>query len=277
MRRHRRNLRTLLTEILAEHPDISAGRILELLNKREMQYSRQRLYQVIKKLLAEGVILKHNRTFCLSMLWLESTRAFVERALLTHVHRLNPPSNSGDVAQSTKTSKVTFKLRSFTETNTQWSRLIMAYARQATDQIVYEWHPHLWFCLFEPAAESSMISLLKRNNLRIKAVCGGESKLDRKLQEFWRQQGVFVRQHWLAGVSDNYKHYTLIDDVLITRNIPLGIRDSMERLFSSDARQEKAQPFDLISLASRKVNVSITVERETKRSKLFRSKFTNFF
>jgi hypothetical protein len=277
MKRHRRTLRTLLTEILSEHPDISAARILELLNKRKMQYSRQRLYQVINKLLAEGVILKHNRTFCLSMLWLENTRAFVERAVLTHVHRLSPPSASRDIARSKRTSKITFKLRSFTETNTQWSRLIMAYARQATDKIVYEWHPHLWFCLFEPAAESSMISLLKRNNLRIEAVCGGQSKLDRKLQEFWRQQGVFVSQHWLAGVSDNYKHYTLIDDVLITLQIPLGIRASMERLFSSDARQEETQPFDLISLASRKVNVSITVERDTKRSKLFRSKFTNFF
>ncbi len=49
------------------------------------------------------------------------------------------------------------------------------------------------------------------------------------------------------------------------------------RAVAFNSLSQDTQPFDLISLASRRVNVFITVERDTKRSRSLKSKFLEFF
>ena len=133
---------TAIIRCLAEQPALTAKEVCECLARRRHAASRSSVYEKLKRLQDDGVLVKLNRGFAVDLSWASELLVF---AADLRVRYLDHAKSSGLLAAPGE--KRIWRFRSLRALCDSWLHLYLALATATADKRFLVWSPYLLFDL----------------------------------------------------------------------------------------------------------------------------------
>lgn len=249
----------------------TGAQLLEAARRIKKTLTKQALYVVLRRLLAQEVIVKHGTQYSLSNVWLGKMAEFFARA---H-ERYGVRREGVDFLNLQDGDKISYAFKSPHEADRFWGHAFDVLS-DTTKEPIYIYNPHEWFILARQESELHLFNKLKSQKRHLWLTVGNKDPLDVYAKHFF--DGTYLQYHMLEKAlfeKGNY-YLNIFGDFIIEAFIDPDIAQSVDEFYT------KTQVFDesvipalqaLISQGKTKLTISRNTKKAAKLKKLLGQHF----
>lgn len=253
--------------VLADRGALPGPDILSAVRPR---VSKQALYQELRKLIADGVIIKAGQLYALRFAWILRLEALA--------HKMHSSSlQSADILWLPEQGRKKWTLPSLKQALQVWSHLSMILFRTEEKKFLFEYVPHAWYHLINTNVEEQFQEILRREKIKFNLIVGGDTFVDRSYEKYFSMSGESIAfGHNPFGVSDE-EHFSVIGDSIIRVTFTKKYARALDQSFADITAWGAEEVNKLGKVLAVDTPVSVEISRNAVLAKRFAKKFVNFF
>ena len=266
------NLEETLVLVLAERPGMEAGELIEAVAARGRRYSQPAVYKELKKLVAQGVLLKTSKRFYIHFNWavqLLSLSRTIARQYL----------ESSDIYPSLLPGqkRVRWQFNDLLRLNDLWSCVVLNLLKGSSRRVHLSWNPHTWFHFVQTTQEAQFFESLRFYGVKMFKMVGGRSFLDRLTVRYW--DPTIVTHSFAPGPFENDRatYFSVIDDHITTVKLNIGMAREIDSLYDRTTSAKTLDIQAIFSLFQSKVEASLTLEHNPAKARRIERAFSEYF
>ncbi len=268
----RQQLEDRIVTALGQRPRLAAK---ELHHKVQTghRYSIQGLYKELRKLEADGVVVKQGLRYSLRIPWilelLELSNT-LEKSYMTMARQLVDLPVTG--------KKQILHFNTLLQLNNYWAQVLLFLMHHVKEKNLYSYMPHPWYHLIYAEQELQYIEAVKRMHVRLSIINRGKTYLDRWVEQFWKQPHIEYSFHPapLRHVPQNV-YLNVIGEYVITVKLGAVITKDIEQLYSKTRNSEDINFPEMFRVLNQKIQATMWVEHNKKKAQVLKGHFHRHF
>lgn len=237
-------------------------------------FTKQALYQLLRKLIDREIIVKHGKQFSLSQIWILKMNDFF--SLAQKQYGIGERGGSDFLALSDG-DKISYSFKSPAEADKFWGHAFNILAGTLQNEPLYIYNPHEWFFFARSESEQFLFQELKKRNQLVWLVCGGKTVLDKYVAKYF--DGSILQYHMIGEIdffeARNY-YLNIFGDYTIEARIEEKTADSLDDIFNSTTIWIPGIQ-DKISVIVSEGKAVITISKNKKKAEKLKKLFTPYF
>jgi hypothetical protein len=241
--------------------------------KIKPRFTKQALYQLLRKLMDREIVVKHGKQFSLSQLWILKMNDFFSLAQKQYGVG---EQGGNDFLALADGDKISYSFKSPVEADKFWGHAFNILAGTLRDEPLYIYNPHEWFFIARKESEEFLFTGLQKQHQQIWLLCGGNSPLDvhtakyfdgKILQYYMLTEGLFEARNYYLNIFGDYTIEARIDEKTAER---------VDRLYEEATQWDNSVEGKLRGLVSEGKTV-ITISRNKKKADKLKKLFVPYF
>lgn len=261
-------IRSALIRVLGDQGPQTAKALIE---RHLKGFTKQGIYSGLRKLMAEGAVIKAEKLYALRFVWVLEMHAAIERMYQTAVKQ-------GDILWTADDSnKKRWVLPDLGRALHLWTQLTMTLFRRGESSQLLEWAPHSWYHFISSPVEVQFQSAIKRFKVGFFLIVGGDTPLDKSYRRYFNVSGHSISfGHKPFGDLKDTCFSVIGDNIITVRTSPRHTQ-LIAKLFA-----ESCVNFERSTAAASRVLLSpsrttVMIERNATQARRLRKIFENHF
>lgn len=261
----------IVLDILARKPRLTVKDLYDFFLRRyKPGMSLQGFYNLIKKLIAERVLVKEGKLILIDGSWIYNLLNFSN---VLQQNYFGKSAVSATILLSEGESK-TFTLDTvIAMDNFWWHALIVVMLYYVTephkDKNAYVYVHHSWFQLVRTSSEQSLNDAYKQHGMHLYHVSGAQTFLDSLTPQLIAGDNVDVRVTPIKEFGEN-TYVVVIGDFIFETSLPRYIFTAMEEIYATTKDMPSFDADALRALIHQPARTSLTISRNKKRAEHIR-------
>lgn len=259
---------------LARNPSSTAEQLASAVEAGSRSYSIQAIYQELRKLERNGLVVRKAKRYSLRLLWLVELSEFARDAYAAYA---NSDAILAELPEEgRKQSWVLYDLRSLLNLWTDLTfRLLPTLPEE--ERVLYEYVEHVWFHTANPVNEAHFWKAMKRMNAKYVLISRGGTSLDRDYEPLVKR----VDSRYSFGRSDfparPNQYLSVLGDYLMDVKLSKALNDNIRSHYEKSSSSESQLRQEILVFAAQRGRCTLTVTRDPVRAARERRKFELFF
>jgi hypothetical protein len=262
----------LLINLLADCPSLSAPELWKKTANRPRSYTIQAIYQELRKLQRQGVILKVGNKYSLKLAWVLEMISLADRMYDTHVEAAPLPQVLPE-----PNSSVSWRFSDVHRMDAAWTHLGLGLSRHSPDRSCFLWAPYAWFHLAHHADEEQFLRGMELSGAKYYVVIGSDTYLERRYVRFLRKS--FCECSFAPGLFAR----PCSDYIMVAGDFVLTVRfdrESLESIAALMASVKSARDIQIGRIADvfkQPMKIGLKLENRPAKAAKLRKHFCEFF
>lgn len=260
----------IAVEILAKSPYITGPKLLELVNKKRPDTTKQAMYFALSKLLEAETVAKAGGKYFLSQLWLQKlNRLFDLKKSVTE--------KRDAIFDLKDRESINYNFPTLLSCDTYWAHIYSI----LTDWIdskcgIFMWEPHHWFIIGRSEVEREILKDYTHKKKRAFFAIAGSQLLDQQFKKEWRNEFIAVNIADKNAFAQNY-YLHIFDDFIIEVYLDKELTKKIDEFYknNTDLKQENKETFEQV--VSVKAKVRMKISRNKSKSATLRRRLSKDF
>jgi DNA-binding transcriptional ArsR family regulator len=265
------SIEELIVQILAQAGSHSPAEIHSRMLEKGYGYSQRGVYKELNKLEQEGIIYKSGKYFSLQLTWILNLLKFADQAYETSTSQYILKE-----ALRADSFKKVYRFKDLRRLDLFWIQNLMALHQLHQGEPLFLWCPYQWFQLVHSYAVESFYQASDQTSARRYHIIGYDGYLSRIALKSLPKNGTYSFAE-SPFHQEQSTYYSLIASTVITIKLDDSITGHMSKLFQQVKRENDLVNADVAKLFHAKVRASLTIEKNERKAKKLRKKFTDFF
>lgn len=266
------SLEERIVQRLTHKPNSTANDILLHIEKQKA-YSVQGLYKELRKLEANGVVVKSAQRYSLRIPWVLECLDFAEEL------RNNYTTHANEIVRMPEAGKKSiWHFTNLLQLNNFWSQ-VLVFALQKTQQSeLFSYMPHPWYHLVYTDQERQYVQSLKRVGTTLYVINRGKTYLDTWAERFWKEPYIEYSFYPKAfGQVPQNTYINCIGDFVLTVKLSASITKDIEKLYTQTRGAEDINYAEIFQVFHQRANATMWLEKNLTKAKKIRSTFFRHF
>lgn len=236
-------------------------------------FTKQALYQLLRKLIGKEVVVKHGKQYSLSQIWILRMNDFF--SLAQKQYGIGEQGGNDFLALS-EGDRISYSFKSPAESDKFWGHAFTILAGTLKDEPLYIYNPHEWFFFARKESEEFLFKDLQNKNQQIWLLCGGTTMLDKYTAKYF--DGKILQYHMTDEHIFEARNYYLniFGDYLIEARIDETVAKKVDRFYNEHTIVTKDTEQILTRLLE-EGKTTITISRNKKKADKLKRIFTPYF
>ncbi len=248
--------------------------LLEKARENKKTLTKQALYVVLRKLIAEEIIVKHGTQFSLSNVWLGKMYEF----FLVARERYGARHETVDFLSLTDGDKIAYNFKSPAEADKFWAHAFDVLARTMSfTEPIYLYNPHEWFILVREESERGLFEKLRSQKRNLWLTAGNSTLLDLSVRKFF--DGTYLQYHALEKplFEKNSRYINIFGDFIIEATLDQETADAIDVYYKDTVEWNEGAKIKLTNIVSKGKTKLIISRSERKAVQLKKVLGVHFF
>lgn len=251
----------------------SAEVLLLEAQKSKPSFTKQALYQTLRKLIDREIVVKHGKQFSLSQPWILRMSDFFSFAL----HQYGASDQGTDFLSLPEGDKVSYSFKNPTDADRFWGHAFSVLGKMVgTSEPVYLYNPHDWFLLARNESEVFLFEEFRKASMHIWILAGNKYPLDIYVKKYF--DGNFLQYHTLDKALFEAQNYYLniFGEYIIEVRLDEKTTDAIENFYQSTTIFDTSAEERIKAIVS-SGKTHITISRNTKKVEKLKRLFKEYF
>lgn len=252
--------------------ELSGPALLKEAQKKDPSISKETFYRILRRLLAEEVLTKQNKTYQLNRHWLQRIYRFGKKHIET-----NQGTDPDNILSFAEGDKITYKFKNPNLMGIYWAHTYdMIFERHDSKTPILIYHPHEWLIHSRTEAESFFLSRFKDDRKLAFFSIGGKTELDKKFKRDWNNDFVQIGTGIDYGIKKT-EYINVLDDFIFKVSVSKKFSDDIEAFFAKHSDVTADNREELEKLCNRKDAARMVFTRSRKEAAKWEVKFKKHF
>lgn len=267
--------KTRIEEYIIEILDsgsLSGPRLLEVINTKQINISKQALYKALRKLLKNEIINKTGGYYSLNRTWLRKIYDFGKR----HIYETSK-IEVANILDFEDGDSVTYKFKNPFTMDITWGHLYdIIYEQCYKHQALLNYHPHEWLMLSRRETEVYFLDRFNKDKKVILFNIGGNTELDKQFKKKFETEYVKIN----TGISYNLKnnqYLSVVGDYVFEITTDLKFEERVQKFFIENEKIDGIAQKQIAAISKQKYKSKIKLSRNKKKADAWRKKFKKDF
>lgn len=262
-------LEDVIVQLLAKRRSATAAWLKKQIAEKEKNYSIQGIYKELNKLIRQGVIVKYENQFRLSLPWIVNVVDLADSMYDVHVEQAKQEARLPLAGE--KQQWIFSDLRHVDEF---WLHISLLLFQHSETKSMYRWIPHPWFHLIHGWKHGKFTRAIRIGGYTCHSIIGNTTLLDLRSQKL-QIPGVFEYSFRADMPQEEQLHYyACIDSYVATMTLDLVTARAIESLYQSVKSLEDLDPGDISELISTRGIFRLELENNEEKASNILSMFT---
>ncbi len=252
---------------------LSGEALLQEAQKIRHGFTKQALYQLLRKLMDREIVVKHGKQFSLSQIWIMKMNDFF--SLAQKQYGVGERGGNDFLALSDG-DKISYSFKSPAEADKFWGHAFNILAGTIKNEPLYIYNPHEWFFFARKESEEYLFKDLQNKNQQIWLLCGGTTALDKYNAKYF--DGKTLQYHMADEEIFEARNYYLniFGDYIIEARIDEDVALKVDKFYETHKEVTEVTLQSLTNLLTQgKTNLAIS--RNKKKVEKLKKLFTPYF
>ncbi len=269
-------LEKFIIRFLSKQGFLSVEDLHKKLNKFGIDVSIQGIYRVLRKLQSEGVIIKENQKISLRISWIFELKRHVENMESTYLNAVYLES----FIPKNDRGKYVWQFTKFLKLANFWDQLLIAVATISKGKISCHYSPYPWFNIADPAHTTifnkTYASVIKKEYI----IFGGRTFLHKYepgdlVSLDYEDKYYAIPEEYIE--KDRRIYIDVIGDYVLTIKVDAKTTERLENLYKNLTSEKDILNNSLVEFFDKKISTKVTVEKNGKKAKKYRTRFEKIF
>ena len=259
--------REKIVSVLALHGPSTARQLLELIRPT---LTKQALYQELRKLTDDGVVIKVGKLYSLRFAWVLKLQELAERMYVSSL-------GSAETLWLPTEKRKSWKLPDIRHSLQLWSHLSMILFRTDPSKTLYEYVPHAWYHLINSQVEEQFQAILQKEKIKFYLIVGDDTFLDRSYEKYFKIAGTEISfsESSFSSIKDEY--VSVIGECIIRVRFPLKLARELNKLFKTVKVWGSDEIATINRVLATPAHIKLEITRNPKNAKKLTKQFREFF
>ncbi|MBP6858133.1 MAG: hypothetical protein KBC11_03050 [Candidatus Pacebacteria bacterium] len=236
-------------------------------------FTKQALYQLLRKLMDREIVVKHGKTFSLSQVWILKMNDFF--SIVQKQYSIDERGGNDFLALGDG-DKISYSFKSPIEADRFWGHAFNILVGTLRDDPLYIYNPHEWFFFARKESEEFLFKELKNKNQQVWLICGSNTELDKYvgryfdgsvLQYYMDQSEIFEARNYYLNIFGDY---------IIEARIDEKVAEKVDRFFNEN-KVVTEKTSELLTKLLDQGKTNLTISRNKKKAEKLKKLFTPYF
>lgn len=255
---------------------LNTKRLINELKKIKPKTTKQAVYQILRKLKKEEVVVVHNKQVSLSNIWINKMTDYFAIAQYNYTQ---VGKESNDFLKISDGDKIAYTFNNPEKTDQFWVHaMAILTSILGKKEGIYIYNPHEWFLLARPDSEKSIFDLIKKYNRQLFLTIGSNDFLDKEvvknfqsdsMQCYIAEKNIFPKRNYYFNIFGDY-----IIEVWIDKDVATDIDSFYKntKVYDSIAKSQ------LEGIISKRGKNKLVISKNSRRSeKIKKTLSKNFY
>lgn len=241
--------------------------------KVKPSFTKQALYQLLRRLIDREIVVKHGKQFSLSQVWILKMNDFFASAQ----KRYGLGEQSGnDFLSLSDGDKINYTFKSSADADKFWGHAFSLLGDTLTNEPLYIYNPHEWFFFARKESEEFLFKDLQNKNQQVWLLCGGTTALDKYSAKYF--DGRVLQYHMTSEEIFEARNYyvNIFNDYIIEARLDEKTADGVDRFYQETSSWNESVDEKMLTLVS-EGKTQITISRNKKKADKLKRVFTPYF
>ncbi len=245
--------------------------IIAHIDKQYPGITRQAVYQALRVLLKEELVIKNNTFFEINRLW-----AYKLRSLSDSI--LGPASVSSSVITSMQEGdRLSYYFKDIYQSDIVWGNIADILLDNLGSEVpIVMYFPHEWFLIAREKSESQLFRRYGEVEKTLLIAIGGQTPLDTLVQKEWNGEYVHVNTGTKYNFKENY-YLNIYGDYIIEVTTPLTISNALEVVYRSTKVITPVIRNEITRIVQQPHRTKFLLSKNKKRAEMLRKKTAKDF
>lgn len=250
----------------------TATELVDTLRIKNKSVTKQAVYQALRKLKKEEVVVIFKKKISLSQVWLDSTLTFFESANKLHTIKDKEP-----FLNLTEGDSIIYSFKTPYLTDQFWAHAFLLLLT-ATSNIepVCVYNPHEWFIITRQDSETALLKKIALHEKVAFFLIGNTDSIDRSIRKYFSED--YIQYHTDAHVKLPTNYYVnIFDDYVLEVWLDKKVSSEINVWYKKNKELNPSNKEELISVVHQLGRNKMRISRNKKRSKTLRKLFAKDF
>jgi hypothetical protein len=250
----------------------TASEIIDTLRIGNKKVTKQAVYQALRKLKKEEVIVVFKKKVSLSQVWLDKTLTFFESA-----NQLNNTKIKEPFLNLTEGDSITYSFKTPYLTDQFWAHaFLLLVATTSNKEPVCVYNPHEWFMITRQDSERALLKQIETYNRTGLFLIGHNDLIDREVKKYFSSNRLQYHASEKTGLPKNY-YLNIFEDYILEVWIDKKVASEIDDWYSKTKDAASMDKEELIAIVHKLGRNKMRISRSKKRSFTLRKLFAKDF
>lgn len=258
--------------LLQEGP-LGTTDLLHKLQEARTGTTKQALYQTLRKLKKEEVVVLRSKLVSLSHIWINKMSDYFSLAQRAYGASTNP---SEDFLKLEDGEKISYTFKSPEHTDMFWGHAFGILSERVLKSI-FIYNPHEWFIVAREESEKHLFKEIKKNNKELNILIGTRNNIDVEQGSWFKENNIqyFATEDKIFEKRNYYLN--IFDDFIIEAYLDEEIAKDLDQFYKNETTVDDHNKNKLLSIISKKGKNKLTISRNTRRASKLKTLFKKYF
>lgn len=236
-------------------------------------FTKQALYQLLRKLIDREIIVKQGKKFSLSQLWILRMNDFFS---MTQKRYGLGEQSGNDFLSLSDGDKINYTFKGSADADKFWGHAFSLLGDTLENEPLYIYNPHEWFFFARKDSEEFLFTKLQKRNQQVWLLCGGTTALDKYsakhfdgkiLQYYMTDEEIFEARNYYLNIFNDY---------IIEARLDEKTAEKVDRFYNETSSWNETVGQKMATLVSEGKTV-ITISRNKKKAEKLKKLFVPYF
>ncbi len=260
---------SIINEVRNGHT--TAVKILGVLQSQGKKVTKQALYQSLRKLKKEEVIVIFKKQISLSQIWIDRTIAFLESA-----NHLNGGKIREPFLNLTENDSITYSFKTPYLTDQFWAHAFLLLVATTTPKHpVFIYNPHEWFMITRPLSEKALNAQIKTHGKTGLFLVGNISPIEIEVSKYFVDKHIQYHNS-KTPLAENY-YFNIFDDYILEVWLDKKIAKDIDAWYQKNTTLTPENKEELVTIVHKKGRNKMRISRNKKRALKLKKIFAKDF
>jgi hypothetical protein len=236
-------------------------------------FTKQALYQLLRKLIDRETVVKHGKQFSLSHIWILKMNDFF--SLAQKQYGIGEQGGN-DFFALNDGDKISYSFKSPAEADKFWGHAFNILAGTLKDEPLYIYNPHEWFFFARKESETFLFNKLQKQNQQVWLLCGGATALDKYTAKYF--DGKILQYHMDSEEIFEARNYYLniFGDYIIEARLDERVAEKVDNFYETH-KEVNTSTIQILTNLLNTGKTILTISRNKKKADKLKKIFTPYF
>jgi hypothetical protein len=259
---------------LLQKGSLGTGKLLKKVQEMRPGTTKQALYQILRKLKTDEVVVMRSKQVSLSHIWINKMAEYFKDAQRAYTAHETPSEDFLGLADG---EKISYTFKSPAHTDMFWGHAFGILAEVTKNDPLYIYNPHEWFILAREESEKILFNELREKKKQIYMLIGHNDALDVSskkefenefTQYYASEKKLFPKENYYVNMFGEYVIEAWIDE-----NVALQIDLFYKETNVFDENAEKK----IKSIVEQKGKNKLSISRNKRKAEKLKNLFKKYF
>lgn len=235
--------------------------------------TKQALYQTLRKLKKEEVVVLRSKLVSLSHIWINKMSEYFSGAQGSYGSSTEP---SEDFLKLEDGEKISYTFKSPEHTDMFWGHAFGILSNRVSKSI-FIYNPHEWFIVAREESEKHLFQEIVKKDKELNVLVGNRDDIDKE-QGIWFSENNIQYFATVDKIFDKRNYYlNIFDDFIIEAWLDEKTTQEIDKFYKEENTLNESSKQRLISVISNKGKNKLTISRNARRSAKLKNIFKKYF